>query len=210
LTFPQVIYRKTGDPELAVALSRYYTLAGGTVTSSPQVLHHLGFADVLVPMHRRDEAADVIASAIIANGGQMIPQAKLETLDFERLDERLSFEDRQEVQIARDLFCQADALPTIFAHARGFLPSTYTSEMRMIADRASRRLANNSPNAVWVANYLISKGFDGFLKGIDNDTLAAFELEHHLRQVFEHPDALIGLEGVVQGKAVQFKRRYPF
>jgi hypothetical protein len=71
-------------------------------------------------------------------------------------------------------------------------------------------VANNSPNAVWVANYLISKGFDGFLKGIDNDTLAAFELEHHLRQIFEHPDALIGLEGVVQGKAVQFKRRYPF
>ncbi|MBM2841737.1 MAG: hypothetical protein HW412_2265, partial [Bacteroidetes bacterium] len=103
LTFPQVIHRKTGDPELAVALSRYYTLAGGTVTSSPQVLCHLGFADVLVPMHRRDEAADDIASAIIGNGGQMIPQAKLGALDFERLDARLSFEDRQELQIARDL-----------------------------------------------------------------------------------------------------------
>jgi 3-hydroxyacyl-CoA dehydrogenase len=210
LTFPQVIYRKTGDPELAVALSRYYTLAGGTVTSSPQILHHLGFADVLVPMHRRDEAANVIASMIIANDGQMIPQEKLETLDFERLDTRPSFEDRRELQVARDLFCQADVLPTMYANARGHLQSTYTGEMRAIADRASRRLANNSPNAVWVANYLISRGFDGFLRRIDNDTLAAFELEYHLRQVFEHPDALIGLEGVVNGKMVQFRRRYPF
>jgi enoyl-CoA hydratase/carnithine racemase len=210
LTFPQVIYRKTGDPELAVALSRYYTLAGGTVTSSPQVLLHLGFADVLVPMRRRDEAADIIASAIIAKSGHMISHQEREALDFERLDTRLSLEDRQELQIARDLFCQADALPTIYAHARGYLQSTYTSEMRTIADRASRRLANNSPNAVWVANYLLSRGFEGFLKGADNDSLGAFELEHHLRQVFEHPDALIGLEGVVQGKAVQFKRRYPF
>jgi enoyl-CoA hydratase/carnithine racemase len=210
LTFPQVIYRKTGDPELVVALSRYYTLAGGTVTSSPQVLNYLGFADVLVPMHRRDEAADVIASAMIANGGHMILQQELEALDFKRLDPRPSFADRQELQVARDLFCQADALPTIYANARGHLQSTYTGEMRAIADRASRRLANNSPNAVFVANYLISRGFDGFLQGIDNDTLATFELDHHLRQVFEHPDALIGLEAVVQGKSAQFRRRYPF
>ena len=210
LTLPQVIYRKTGDAELAVALSRYYILAGGTVTSSPQVLHHLGFADVLVPMHRRDEAAGAIASAIIANGGQIIPQEKLEALDIERLDTQLSFGDRQELQVARDLFSQTDALPTIYANARRHLQSTYTGEMRSIAERAARRLANNSPNAVWIANYLISRGFEGFINGVDNDALAAFELEHHLRQVFEHPDALIGLEGVVNGKMVQFRRRYPF
>jgi enoyl-CoA hydratase/carnithine racemase len=210
LTIPQVIYRKTGDSELAVSLARYYTLAGGTVTSSPQVLYHLGFADVLIPMHRRDDAADAIASAIIANGGSMIHRKTLETLGLEVLDTRLSFEDRQELQVARDLFYQADVLSTIYANARGYLLSIYSGEMRTIADRASRRLANNSPNAVWVANYLISRGFEGFLRGTDNDTLAAFELEHHLRQVFEHPDALIGLEGVVLGKSVQFKRRYPF
>ncbi len=210
LTFPQVIYRTTGDAELAIALTRYYALAGGTVTSSPQILHHLGFADVLVPAHRRDEAADVIASAIIANHGQMISHEKLEALDIERLDTRLSIEDKLELQVARGLFSQADALPTVYANARGHLQFTYTGEMRSIAERAARRLANNSPNAVWIANHLISRGFEGFMKGVDNDTLAAFELDHHLRQVFEHPDALIGLEGMVNGKTVQFRRQYPF
>jgi len=45
LTLPQVIYQKTKDPELAVALSRYYILAGGTTTASPRILKHLGMAD---------------------------------------------------------------------------------------------------------------------------------------------------------------------
>ncbi len=82
--------------------------------------------------------------------------------------------------------------------------------MKTIAEKAARRTASNSPHAIWVANYLMSRGFEGFLSGIDNDTLAAFELDHHLRPVFEHPDALIGLEAMVQGRFAEFKQRYPF
>ena len=210
LTLPQVIYQKTGDAEMAVALARYYTLAGGTATSSPQMLYQLGCGGAIVPQHRRDVAADVIASAIIQNSGRMITREQLEAMDFERLTTQLSFADKQELHVAKDVFAQADLLPTLYAQARGQTTLAFTGEWKGIAERALRKVANNSPNAVWVSNHLISRGFEGFLNGVDNDALAAFELEHHLRQVFEHPDALIGLEAVVQGKFPQFRRRYPF
>ena len=61
-----------------------------------------------------------------------------------------------------------------------------------------------------MTNYLIARGFEGFLNGVDNDTLAAWELEHHLIPIFEHPDALLGLEALTQGKFPEFRRRYPF
>ncbi|MEK7251386.1 MAG: hypothetical protein AAB209_13295, partial [Bacteroidota bacterium] len=187
-----------------------YTLAGGTATSSPQMLYHIGCGDAIVPQHRRDVAADVIASAIIQNSGRMITREQMDALNFERLTTQLSFADRQEMHVAKDVFAQADLLPTLYAQARGQATLAFTGELKGIAERALRKVANNSPNAVWVSNELISRGFEGFLNGVDNDTLAAFELEHHLRQVFEHPDALIGLEAVVQGKFPQFRRRYPF
>ncbi len=209
LTFPQVIYKKTNDAELAVALARYYMLAGGIPTSSPQLLYHLGFADVVVPQHRRDDAADVIAHAIIENGGRMIEGKQIDALTFERLETGLSLADRQELHVARDLFNQADLLPTLYAQARGHVKVGFTGELEAIASRALRRVVAASPHAVCVADYLIARGFEGFISGVDNKTLAAFELEHHLRPVFEHPDALIGLEAAVKGTFPNFRRRYP-
>lgn len=209
LTFPQIIYKKTGDAELAVAVARYYMLAGGIETSSPQLLFHLGFADAIVPQHRRDEAADVIARAIIENGGKMVDRERVNSLQFERLEPRLAVADRQELHVARDLFNQADLIPTLYAQARGDLKVGFTGELEAIASRALRRVVAASPHAVCVAGHLIARGFEGFMNGADNTALAAFELEHYLQQVFEHPDALIGLEAAVSGRVPQFRRRYP-
>ena len=76
--------------------------------------------------------------------------------------------------------------------------------------RIARRVAACSPNAVWTANWLISKGFDGFLEGVDNESLAQYELEEHLIPTFKHPDALIGLEALMSRGFPAFRRRYPF
>jgi enoyl-CoA hydratase/3-hydroxyacyl-CoA dehydrogenase len=209
LMVPQIIYKKTGDAERAVALARYYILAGGIASSSPQLLYHLGFADAIVPQHRRDDAAETIARAIIHNQGRMIDRKRLDALPFERLATRMSFADEQELHVALDLFNQADLLPTLYAQARGYLKVGFTGEYERIASRALRRVVAASPNAVYVADHLIARGFAGFLNGEDNTTLASFELEHCLRAVFQHPDALIGLEAALQGKVPNFRRRYP-
>ncbi|MBF8293848.1 MAG: hypothetical protein HW389_393 [Bacteroidetes bacterium] len=209
LTLAQLIFGKTGDAEAAVALSRYYILAGGTASSSPQMVFQLGCADAIVPQHRRDDAAETIARAIIQNNGRILSSEQLDTLTFDRLPVDLSADEKREWQIAKDLFSQADLLPTLSAQARGYLPVWFTGDMKSAAQRTLRRVAGNSPNAVWVADHLISHGFEGYLNGIDNDALGEFELSHHLRQVFEHPDALIGLEAMVQGRSPEFRRRYP-
>ena len=173
------------------------------------MIFQMGCADVIIPQHRRDDAAMLIARAIIDNGGKQISAEQLNGLSFERLSTRLSPADAREFQIAKELFSQADLIPTLYAQARGQLPLAYTGDMKSIAEKMSRRVAANSPNAVWVSNELISRGFKNFLAEIDNDTLAGYELEHSLRQVFEHPDALIGLEAMVRGKFPEFRRRYP-
>lgn len=210
LTLAQIIANATKDNEAGLALARYYILAGGVQTSSAQAACRLGLADVLVPQHRRDEAAAAIARAIVENDGTMISRAGLDSLNFERLDGRLSLSEETELQIARELFSQADLIPTLYAQARGQLPLWYTGEMKATAERMARRVAAASPNAVRVSDELISRGFSGYLQGIDNDTLAGFELEHALQNVFEHPDALIGLQAMVDGTFPAFRRRYPF
>ena len=48
LALPQLIHQRTGDKELALALSRYYILAVGAV-SSPRLLKHLGLVDFIFP-----------------------------------------------------------------------------------------------------------------------------------------------------------------
>lgn len=209
INLPQLIYRRTGDAEAAVALARYYILGGGTPISTPQLVYRLGLADAIVPQQKRDEAADLIAKAILKNGA-MITRDQLQALPFEKLDTVLSAAESQELQIATEVFSQADLLPILYAQANGYLPIFYSGDMKAAAGRMVRRAAANSPHAVAVSNFLISRGFEGFLSGVDNDILAAFELEHHLAQVFEHPDALIGLEALIGGKAPEFRRRYPF
>jgi enoyl-CoA hydratase / 3-hydroxyacyl-CoA dehydrogenase len=209
LVLPQLLYRKTRDAETSLALARYYILAGGTATTSPQMIFQMGCADLIVPQHRRDTVAMVLAQAIIEHGGEIVSSNELNSLNIQRLETCLSFANAREFHIAEDLFAQADLIPTLYAQARGQLPLAYSGEMKSMAERMVRRAAGASPHALWVSNYLISKGFEGFLKGNDNDTLAEFELGHYLRQVFEHPDALIGLEAMVNGNYPEFKRRYP-
>ncbi len=208
LTLPQLIFRKTADAVRALSLARYYMLAGGTATSSPQAIFQMGCADAIVPQHRRDDAADAIAQAIISNGG-MISQDQLRLLRFEHINESLRPEEERELQVAEELFSQADLLPTLYAQARGHLQLWYSGEMKAVAERMVRRVANNSPHAVWTSNFLLSRGFNGCMNGIDNEELAAFELDQYLGQVFEHPDALIGLEAMVRGTFPEFARRYP-
>jgi enoyl-CoA hydratase/carnithine racemase len=210
LNLPQLIYRKTGDAEAAVALARYYMLAAGTATSSPQIIYYLGLADAIVPQHRRDEAAAVIAEAIIKNGGKTLTTDQFNVLKFERLSTRLSPADAEELRLATEIFSQTDVLFSLYAEGRGQLPLWYTGDTKTSAERVTRRVTAGSPHAVTMTNYLIARGFEGFLNGVGNDTLAAWELEHHLISIFEHPDALIGLEALVQGKFPEFRRRYPF
>lgn len=208
LTLPQLIFRQTKDIRTAVALARYYILSG-TRTTSPQTIHALGCADAIVPQHRRDQAAEVIARALVDNNGRMISREELQALPFARTPVHLSLEELRELEIVTDLFSQDDVLPTLIAQGRGHQPLFYSGEMKSFAEAVTRRVANNSPHAVWIANYLIGRGFDGFLRGVNNDELAAFELEHFLEQVFEYPDALIGLEAMVNGCFPDFRRRYP-
>jgi enoyl-CoA hydratase/3-hydroxyacyl-CoA dehydrogenase len=208
LTLPQAIHRATGDPEKALALARYYTLAGGTPTSSPQVIHHLGCADLIVPQQTRDAAADAIARAVVGNGGRMLSKGQIDALPIDRLRTALSDADRLELQVAEEMFSQADLVPSLMAQARGYQPIFYTAAMKSLAERMARRVAANSPNAVRVADFLLARGFEGHLGGRDMDSLAAFELEHHLVPVFEHPDARSG--ALLEGKFPDFKRRYPF
>jgi len=210
LTLPQVINRELGDPETALALARYYVLAGGTATSSPAVIRHLGLADAVVPQHRRDEAAEMIAGAIVRGGGELPPRETLETLPFTFPDGGLSAPEREELRVAAEMFSQADLIPTLVAQGRGHLPVFYSGATRAFAERIARRVVANSPNAVQTASFLLSRGFAGHLAGTGNDELAAFELDHALVPVFEHPDARIGIEALLSGTFPEFTRRYPF
>jgi hypothetical protein len=198
------------DEERAVALSRYYILAGGTTTTSPRILHYLGFADFVVPAHRRDEAAETIARAIIDNGGKIPSREELARLGFERLPQNPTLEEHEELNSMTDLFLQQDLIPALYAYAGGGAELFFSGRMKSHGLRIARRVAACSPNAVWTADWLISKGFDDFLKGVDNEKLARYELEEHLVPVFRHPDALIGLEALMSRDFPEFRRRYPF
>ena len=112
--------------------------------------------------------------------------------------------------MAAGLFSQADLIPTLVAQGRGHQPVFYPGRTKAYAERIARRVAVNSPNAVWTASYLLSRGFEGYLAGTGNDELAVFELTHHLVPVFQHPDARIGIEALLSGTFPDFKRRYPF
>jgi len=210
LLLPQIIHRKLDDEEKAVALSRYYILSGGTTITSPQVLSYLGFADFVVPAHRRDEVAQTIAGAIIENGGKIPSEEELARLEFERLPQNPTLDEREELNSMTDLFLPEDLIPTLYAYAQGGAELFFSGRMKSHGLRIARRVAACSPNAVWTANWLISKGFDDFLKGVDNESLAQYELEEHLISTFKHPDALIGLEALMSRGFPAFRRRYPF
>lgn len=210
LSLAQVIHKHTGDAEGAVALARYFMLTGGVPSSSPQVLAALGLIDVLVPQHRRDDAAATIAQAIVDGGGKIPAAGVLATLKMERLPMTPTLREEQELLVAKDVFSRPDMLTELTAMGRGRVQTFYTGAMKEVVTKAARRVATSSPHAVCLTNYLISRGFRQYLRGVDNDTLAAWELDHHLASVFEHPDALIGLEAVTRGAFPEFTVRYPF
>jgi enoyl-CoA hydratase/carnithine racemase len=210
LILPQLINKATGDAELAVAMSRYYILAGGTVTSSPRLIKYLGLADFLVAARQRDEAADKLAQAIIDNSGKPLDRKQIASLKIEELPSELTFEEKEELRWMKDLFLRRDLIPNLYAYGRGWAEVFLSGESRAHVERIARRVANNSPHAVFMADWLISKGFDDFLKGKSLDEIANWELDNYLLLFFRHPDALEGLTALVERRFPEFNRRFPF
>jgi 3-hydroxyacyl-CoA dehydrogenase len=210
LLLPQLIYKATGDAELAVAISRYYILAGGTVTSSPRMIKYLGMADFLVPAYKRDEAAAMVAAAMMKKKGKRLTKRELQSLGIEELPTELTLDEKEELRVMKNLFLKADLIPTLYAFGRGFAPLYLSGAEKTLARRVTTRVTANSPNAVAISNWLISKGFEDFLKGVSTEKLAQRELENYLVSIFQHPDALIGLEALVKRRFPEFRRSYPF
>jgi enoyl-CoA hydratase/3-hydroxyacyl-CoA dehydrogenase len=210
LTLPQVIYKATGDAELAVALSRYYILAGGTPSSSPRVIKYLGLADFLVPACRRDEVAEILAQAIVDNKGKPLTKEQIDSLKIEELPLELTFEEKEELRWMKNLFLKRDLIPALFAYGRNWTEIFLSGENRVYSERIARRVANNSFSAVCAADLLISRGFHDFLRGKSLDELARWELDHFLVPTFQHPDALEGLTALVERRFPEFSRKFPF
>jgi enoyl-CoA hydratase/carnithine racemase len=210
LLLPRIIHRATGDAELALAMARYYILAGGTPTTSPRLVRYLGLADLLVPSSRRDDVVHELCRAIAENAGKPLTKKQIEGLGIEELPLELTLDEEEELRVMKNLFLRADLVPSLYAFGRRQAEVFHTSPWREQVVRIANRAASNSSNAVWVANWLISKGFDDHLKGIDVEESASYELEQHLEEVFRHPDAAEGLRALTERRFPYFPRRYPF
>lgn len=209
LMLSRIIHRKTGDSELALAMARYYVLAGGTATSSPRLLRHFGLADLVVPSNKRDEVAVALCKAIAENNGKVLTREQIDALGIEEIPLELTQDDRDEIHYMKQLFLKQDVIPALYSYGRREATVFHTSPWREQVIRIANRAASNSPNAVWVSNWLISKGFDDYLKGVDLEESAAYELNQHLIETFKHPDAMIGLKAMLAREFPAFQRRYP-
>ncbi|NIM89644.1 MAG: hypothetical protein GTO17_01705 [Candidatus Aminicenantes bacterium] len=207
VTLPQVIYKARGDIKLALALSRYYILAGGVRAMFPRIAKYLGLVDFLVPARERDEAAEILVEAIIDNGGKPLSSEQIESLKIEELPSELTPEEENELSIIKDLFLKSDLIPTLYAYAEGKTEIPFTGESKILVEKIARRVTNNSPQAVKIAESLISKGFDDILEGKSLDEAAQYELDYHLVAAFQHPDALEGLTAAVERREPNFKRK---
>ena len=210
LLLPRIIHRATGDAELAVAMARYYILAAGTATSSPRLLRYFGLADLVVPSNKREEVAVTLCQAIAKNGGKQLTREQIDALGIEEIPHELTVDDKMELHYMKTLFLNQDLIPMLYAFGRRLTTVYHTSPWREQVIRIANRVAANSPNAVWVSNWLISKGFDDYMKGVDLEESAAYELDQHLEEVFKHPDAMIGLKAMLSRKFPVFVRRHPF
>ncbi|MGD8534612.1 MAG: 3-hydroxyacyl-CoA dehydrogenase/enoyl-CoA hydratase family protein [Candidatus Aminicenantes bacterium] len=209
LTLPQIIFKATDDEDLAVALSRYYILAGGTTTSSPRILKFLGLADLLVPARRREEAAEKLVLAAVDNGGTSLTQEQIATLKIEELPLELTFEEKEELAWIKDLFLKPDLIPILHAFARGQAEISLSGISKPFVQRIAERVANHSSHAVQIADSLISRGFSEFIEGKSIDELAQYELDNYLERTFQHPDAIEGLTAQVERRSPEFSRQYP-
>ncbi|RKY89946.1 hypothetical protein DRQ09_00335 [candidate division KSB1 bacterium] len=210
LLLPQLIYRATKDEELAVAIARYYILAGGTTTTSPRLIKYLGMADLIVPSHKRDEVAQIIAEAIIKNNGKILDKKQLQKLDLPRLEDKPTFSEMEELRVIKDLFLQTSLIPSLYAFGLGWRKLFVAGEHKAFCQRIARRVFSCSPNAVYIANWLISRGFKDFMDGVPLEKLADRELDEYLVQVFKHPDALEGMSAMVERRFPEFNRNFPF
>ena len=206
LTLPQIINKATDDAELALAMSRYFILAGGTVTPSPRVLKHLGLADFLVPARKRDETVEKLVQAVVDNDGKSLTREQTADLGIEELPSALTFEEKEELRWIKDLFVQQDLIPTLFAYTSGQAEISLSGEGKSFAQRIAERIARQSSHALQVADSLISRGFDEFIKGKSLDELAQYELDNYLERTFQHPDAVEGLTAHVERRFPEFSR----
>ena len=204
LTLPQCMYEATEDKDLALGLCRYYILTGKSI-SSPGVIKFLGLADFLVPARKRDELTDVLVQAIIGNGGIPMSPDQLESLPIEELPAELTPEEEEELRVMKGVFLEEDFIPTLFAYNEGRAPIPYQGGSRVFVEEAARLVAKNSPHAVKVANELITKGFDDFLKGKSLDERAQRELDSYLLPTLQHLDALEGLTAFIEQRQPKFK-----
>jgi len=224
LTLPRIIYKATGDAELAVALSRYYILAGGTVTSSPRLLKHLGLVDLLVSARRRDEVAETLVQAIIDNGGKSLTKDQVDALNIEEHPSNLTFKEKEELGWIKDVFSKTDLIQTLHAWSNSRAEIPLSGEGKSFAQSIAQRVADSSYHAVQLADRMISHGFKEFLKGKSLDELARYELENYLERTFRHPyelenylertfrhpDAIEGLTAQVERRLPEFNRQFPF
>lgn len=217
LMLPRIIHRATGDHELAIAMARYYVLAGGTTTTSPRMLKYFGLCDLLVQSNKREEVARTICKAIAKKGGKPLSKKGkpfdkeiFDKLGIEELPTELTMDEEEEIRVMTELFLKQDLIPTLYAFGRRQAEIYHTSPWREQVQRITTRVASASPNAVWISNWLISKGFDDYMNGVDLEKSAEYELKHHLEETFRHPDAIAGLKALVNREFPVFPRRYPF
>lgn len=209
LLMPSLIHRATGDAELAVAMAKYYILAAGTTTSSARLLYHLGLADMIVPACRRDDAVAIVADAVLSAGGKAPTREQLVDIGVQTLKTDLTFAEKEEMRVVKDLFLQPDLLPAMYTYARGLADPFVAGEWGNFVRRIARRVHFSSPHATFIADQLINQGFADALAGVDTDLSAQRELSDFLIPVFRHPDALEGLSAMVERRFPNFNRRFP-
>ncbi len=199
LTLPQLIFEKTGDDGLAIALSRYLILCGGAVSLSSRLIKHLGLADFLIPARAREDVVEILSQAVIDNDGKPLTQEQKDLLAIEELPSLLSPEEKDELSLVKDLFQKPDLVANLYSYERGDKGTAW-------AEKIARRVVCNSPHAIQIADWLIRKGFSDYLEGKPLDERADFELNYYLIQTFQHPDALEGLTALIARRKPQFGR----
>ena len=150
-----------------------------------------------------------MAQAIVDNDRKPLTEEQLASLNIQELPSELASDEREELRWMKDFFLKSDLIPTLYAYGQDQAEAFLSGEGEDYGERISRRVANNSLHAVYIANWLISKGFNDFIKGKSLDERAQWELENHLVLTFQHPDALEGLTAFTEGRFPEFNRRYP-